>query len=324
MGTEGDGKRAPAVPDLMLPAPRKSGANVPAVSKGASKHPPRVDLDPSFDAFGEMELERSAVSSPPARSAPPLGSGRPTMEIEISHLPEPDDLDDMQIERGGAIMSGPPTAMSRAPASAPTPSRAPAASARPSGSGLDVAYRRMDPRRAIAHDGPSVLEHVLAWAFAFVPFGGAVAALLRYMHRHGRTVTGLLPHAFDATSSVQSGGVAIGALIVGTMLGVLGLKVRPRSYAMLASAGLLLLIAIAMVTVALVATEENPTPADGALLVPYAVPLGVLLFGFALARRGVALFLDGGLRRGVAVLAGATGGAIAFAAFEWSMLAAFV
>ena len=50
---------------------------------------------------------------------------------------------------------------------------------------------------------------------------------------------------------------------------------------MIGSGGTWLLASLAMITVTLVATDEHPTPPDGALLIPYVVPLGLLLLGLA-------------------------------------------
>ena len=67
--------------------------------------------------------------------------------------------------------------------------------------------------------------------------------------------------------------------VLAIAIGFLGLKLEPRSYAMVASAGALVLASLAMVTVTLVSTDENPGPADGALLMPYLLPLAMLSLG---------------------------------------------
>lgn len=286
--SEGDDKRRPAVPDLVIPPPRPSGAGFQAVTPPAANPvaPPRIDL--ALDDFGEMEIERGGGTSLPPMSSAPLPSRAPV------------------------------SSLAPRPSHAPVPSRAPVAV---SGSGLDVAYRREDARTAPRLAAPSMLVHVAAWLLTVLPFGGALYALLRHAHRPGRTFTGLLPHAFDATSLVQSAGVAIACIVVGVLLGALGLKLRPRSLGMLGAAALLLLMALAMVTVALVATEEG-APADGALLVPYLLPTAVALLGLGVAHRARFLFRDGGVgARVLAPVVSALGGAAVFAALEFSSAA---
>ncbi|MBN9165987.1 MAG: hypothetical protein BGO98_11670 [Myxococcales bacterium 68-20] len=227
---------------------------------------------------------------------------------------------DMEIERGGALVSLPPSSslrpgsMSNRPAS--MSGRPPA-----SGSGLEISYRRMDAVARVA-TGPSTAVKLLAWVLPIVLFAGTLAGLVKLAHHAGgRDVVRLLPHAFDASSTPQSGAVAGGALVIAIALGFLGLKLRPRSYAMLGSATALVITSLAMVTVTLVSTEEHPAPPDGALLIPYVVPFAVLLLGLGVAGRGRSLFLRGGGHRAGSLLAALAGGAIVFAALELSALA---
>ena len=240
----------------------------------------------------------------------------PQVSIDIKH----DEDFDMEIERGGALVSLPPSSslrpgsMSNRPAS--MSGRPPA-----SGSGLEVSYRRMDAVARVA-TGPSTVVKLLAWGLPIVLFGGTIAGLVKVAHLAGRgDLVRLLPHAFDASSTPQSGAVAGGALVLAIALGFLGLKLRPRSYAMLVAAAALVITSLAMVTVTLVSTEEHPAPPDGALLIPYVVPFAILMLGLGVAGRGPSLFLGGGGRRAGSVLAAVAGGAIAFAAVELSALA---
>lgn len=227
-----------------------------------------------------------------------------------------DDME-MEIDRGG----GAPLAL-EAPASSsrgapPSSRRGPASS-----SGLDVAYRRLDPKPVLEDDGPGAGARAAAWAVPLVVFAATIGALVRAVHRAGgHTLAQTLPHAFDASSTIQSGGFAGAALVVAIAIGVVGLRVEPRSYAMLASAGAMVIASLAMVTVTLVSTEGNPSPPDGALLIPYVIPFALLSLALGALARGPVLFLDGGARRARAIGAAMVGGALAFAAFEISALA---
>ena len=282
-----------------MPSARPKPAPGPAEASG------------SFGGDFGMNLERGpAVSAPPA-SMTSRAPAAPQVSIDIKG----DDDFDMEIERGGALVSLPPASslrpdsMSNRPASM---SGRPAAS----GLGLEIAYRRMDAVASVAR-GPSAVVKILAWALPIVLFAGTLAGLVKLAHHAGgRDLMRLLPHAFDASSTPQSGAVAGGALVLAIAVGFIGLKLRPRSYAMLGSAAALVLTSLAMVTVTLVSTEEHPTPPDGALLIPYIVPFAVLLLGLGIAGRGPSLFLRGGGRRASSVLAAVAGGAIVFAAIE--------
>jgi hypothetical protein len=293
-----------AIPDLDLPPPsvKTSGRPQPVIS---NKPAPPAAAD-----FGGIEIERGG-----GLSAPPSGAMRaaPHVAIEIGGG---DDFD-MELERGGAIVSQPPASSGR-----PIASRAPASmSGRPQTSGLDVAYRRMDPKVVVA-TGPSSAQKVLARVLPLVMFVGTIAGLVKVAHRPGGLhVLSLMPHAFDASSTAQSGGFAGGALVLAIGLGFVGLTLRPRSYAFVVSAAALVITSLAMVTVTLVSTDEHPGPPDGALLIPYVLPFAVLAIGFGLAGRGRHLFLRGGASRGLALLAALGGGAVVFAAIEISKLA---
>ena len=255
-----------------------------------------------------MDLERAPVSAPPSS----LTDRRVAVKQVSISIANDDDFG-MELERGGAMTSLVPPTSARP--SGP-------ASGRPAASGLDVAYRRLDPKRVVA-TGPSAGEKIAAWVVPIVVTLAAAGALTNLAHRPGgRNVVSLVPHAFDASSTAQSGAFAGVALVVAIALGFTGLKLNRRSYAMVGSAVAFLLASLAMVTVTLVSTDEHPGPPDGALLIPYVVPLGVSLLGLGVAGRAPALFLQGGSRRIGAVAAAVVGGALVFAAIEVSALAA--
>jgi hypothetical protein len=215
-----------------------------------------------------------------------------------------DDWDD-GIERGGGYE---PAISSRAPA-APA---APASSRAPASLNLDVAYRR---QTAPVHEyeAPSFLEKAGGRALALLGIAAAVVPLVKYIHRPGRFfVTKLLPHAYDATSLAQAGTVA-GVLLVGSIaVGYMGIKARPRSWSMVISAVVILLSSLAMVTVALVSTDEAPSPPDGARLIPYTIPLAFILIGLGVSSRGQYSYYDGGAKRVLPFVAGLCGGLLVY------------
>ena len=286
----------PAIPDLDLP-PRK--VSTPRLAVPVVSAPPAASADVDL---GGMPIERS-VTAPPASGAPQSG---PRREVAISI--EDDDPLGMEIERTGQPITM-ATAHSRRPATGGA-----------SASGLEVAYQRSDLERAVAPAGPSALEVVGSYAVPITGFAVAAAALLMLAHHPGgRPLLALSPRAFDASSASASGAVAIGAFVVAILLGYAGLKVRPRSYAILVASATMLLASLAMVTVTLVATDEHPSPPDGALLVPYLVPASLLALALGLGGRGIALFRRGGLgRRLLSPAVAAIGGAMAFGALELS------
>ena len=112
-------------------------------------------------------------------------------------------------------------------------------------------------------------------------------------------------------SGLLAGVLSAGALAI--VLGFIGFRLKPRSWAFVVSAGFMLLASLAMVTVTLVSTENNETPPDGSLLIPWVVPI-------ALASLAIGLAMRARLRVAALPLA-LLGGAIAFAAFEVSKLA---
>lgn len=280
------------VPDLDVPVKRSAPA-APVIADDALAAKPTV-----------MPPEAPELRAPPSRVPEHLPGS-------VSVGNDADDFD-MEIERAGALASM--ESMSTYKATPATP-RGPIASS----SGLEVSHRRpMSSQRSIGDDDePSTKTKVLTNAGAFVLFAGAIAALVKVAHRTGgRSITSLLPHAFDGTSVVHAGGVAGASFVLAIVLGFVGFRLRPRSWAFVVSAGAMLVASLAMVTVTLVSTENNETPPDGSLLIPWIVPVALIALALGLAWRA---------RMRIAALPLALiGGAIAFAAFEVSKLASML
>jgi hypothetical protein len=199
-------------------------------------------------------------------------------------------------------------------------------SGRPSNAGLELGA----PLRRSARTEPSArraevgfLAKLLGTVIALVLLGGTAAALFRFVHHPGgRSLTALLPHAFDGLSATDSGAVAIVALVVAVTVIFVGLRLKPHAWFVVLSGGALLLLALAMVTVTLASTGDNPTPPDGVLLVPYLAPAALVLLALGIAGRAGRIMAGarGARRLGGAPLA-VLAGALAFLAFEVSGLA---
>lgn len=303
-----------SVPDLDVPGASRARRSLNVASTSASPPvPPTSVRSAAAAAFSDV-----ALSAPPQKAIP----------IESMD----DDDFDMQIERN-LTTSAMPTAMSSPTSSTPGLDRSSGLhAARPSGphrtsSGLDLGA----PQRASARPERSELEEEVGLGARLVGFCGALlvlgltaGALFQSLHRAGgRPVTSSLPHAFDGTSANESGAIALVSLVVAVALVFVGLRLQPRAWSIVASGGTLLLLALAMVTVTLASTGENPTPPDGALLVPYVAPVAVLLLALGMGvRAGRILGRAHGLRRLGGLPLAAIAGALAFAAFEASRLAA--
>lgn len=276
--------RAPTddVPDLVLPTPSRN-----MTSKAPVAPPPRI--------------------SSPQITAPPPGNHK---EIALTPSSDDDDDFDMQIEREGAAimpMSQPMT----------TPRATPRSSSLDLGAPLRTSGR---PQRGAVEEA-ALGAKVVGYLVAFAVFAGVAGVLVKIAHRAGgRPVTGLLPRAFDGSSTVHSGAVSLGALVLAIAVGYVGVRSRPRSIGFLASAAALLVTSLAMVTVTLVTTEENPAPADGLLLLPYVVPAAIVFFGVGLAERAGTLFSQSSARKAGAVPLAAIAGLLAFVAYETSFL----
>jgi hypothetical protein len=310
------------VPDLDL-TPRKISTPRHPAQPNAGRTPAKATPSPSLDVgLGDdhgMALERSNVTGMPGMPGSPAGRGHGQVAASIG---ETDEFS-MDFERTGPFMAPTPPGRPIAGGSPSPPASAhPNTSARPASSGLEVAYKRSDLEdQPSDRSGPSLARSAGAYAVTAIGFAAGFESLAKLVHRHGgRSFISLFPHAFDASSSIQSGAFALSALAAAIAVGAIGVKLRPRSHAMIVSGGMLLLASLAMVTVTLVSLDEHPTPADGALLIPYVMPPAFAFLGFGVAGRGAPLFLRGGVRRGSALLAGFAGGALVLIAVEISRL----
>jgi hypothetical protein len=296
---------APSVPELRAAAPVApsiSGASAPPASGRGSS--------PALPSGPPQTSRASAPSAQP-------GSGR---SIAFDGGDDDDDDFDMEIERNVAGTSLPTAQSSRTSGTH--------AAARPSGKlGLELAA----PSRMVREKAERTPEDYepgtgikLAGLALVTLIGGATAfALWNYVHHAGGfDVMKSMPHAFDGTSATESGAISLVSFVVAVIVGFVGLRFKPHAWAVVAAGGTILLLALAMVTVTLASTGENPTPPDGALLVPYLFPAALLMFAIGVEGRAARLFATSyGARRLSAVPIAALGGAIAFLAFEASRFA---
>ena len=289
-----------AIPDLeMAPSTR-----VPATSAA----PPPSSRSHNPPAFADRV--RSAA---PPKVDPSMGAGR--------NLSFDDDDDsgglDMEIERNLAMT--------------PYASGAPGAqtSARPSSGrpGLELAAPSRMARAAAAEpqyaDEPGTGMKLAGFALSIVIAGATAFSLWKYVyHARGFDITRALPHAFNGTSATESGVISLVGLVAAIGLGFAGLKLRPHAWAIVASGGLMLLLAIAMVTVALGSSGENSVPPDGGLLVPYLLPASVLVLSLGLVGRAGRRFAVGqGARKALTLPFAMIAGAVGYLAFEVSRFA---
>lgn len=286
-GTDGGTSGSLDIPDLVVPVRRASG------TMGAVAQPPKPTPAPA-----------------PKAAVPTHG---------IDFTAEDDDLD-MHIERDFTGPSSSTSHSSRAPASGLVAKHGAASS------GLEVTHRRLDAQRKQTYDvyEPSLLVKVMGPLLSLVVTGGAAFGLVRSVHKPGGfSPMAHLPHAFDGTSMTSSGVVSLVTLALAITLGFLGMRLRPRSWAFVASAAVLFFMALAMVTVALASTGENSAPPDGALLLPYMIPAFVALFGLGVMGRAANAFTrEGALPKLATIPLAALAGAILFAAYETSRFAA--
>ncbi|MBS2014621.1 MAG: protein kinase [Deltaproteobacteria bacterium] len=290
------------VPELDVPVPASARVPAASTSRAPNAPPAAVSARPSAPAN---------VSAPPA--APGHGIAFDT--------PDDDDFD-MQIERNTASSTFEMSQSMRS--AAPAAARASGAP-RVSATGLEIAHVRTGARRAIIdeEEPPSIGARLAGFAVTAVVLGGVTAALVRFAKpTGGLALTKLVPHAFDGTSAPESGVVALTGLVLAIALGFAGIKLTPRSWAWVGSAGALLLLSLAMVTVTLASTGENPEPPDGALLVPYLAPAALLLFGLGVGGRAASLFAREGASRKIgAVPIAVIAGVLCFVAYASSKLA---
>lgn len=315
------------VPELDLPgAAPPSSARAPQPPPGPLPEVPALEVPPPSQRGGPPASPRaSAPSLAGPRSGPmPVSAARPP-------LPSGDDFD-MEIQRDVSVANMAPAVSSRgsSPSMPSVPSmtgpRSSGAFRAPTASGLELARSRPVARsRASAYeDAPSTALVVGGHVLAAVVFGATAFGLSRIAHAPGgRPLTAMLPGAFDGSSAPESGVVSIFCLVLAVALGWGGLKMRPRSWALVVSAGAMLLTSLAMVTVTLASSGEAGTPPDGVLLLPYLVPLALLALGVGVAGRGARMFADEGVGKKLAAVPIAViAGALAFLAFEVSRLAA--
>jgi hypothetical protein len=234
-----------------------------------------------------------------------------------------DDDFDMEIERNTAMTSLPGATSAHAHG-AHAPGAPPSSAHRP---GLELAApSRMARERSTARyaaSEPGIGTKLAGVALGTVIAGATAVALRKYMHHTGGyDVTRALPHAFDGSSAPESGALSLFALVLAVALGFLGLKVRPHAWGIIGAGGAMMLLALAMVTVTLASTGENPTPPDGALLVPYLFPAALLLGSLGIVGRAARRFAVGrGARRAGSIPVAAIAGLVAFLAFETSRFA---
>lgn len=317
------------IPDLDLP-PRSGRSAAPAPRTSVPKMAAvALDVPPSSGPDSGRSAAPASTRDGPARSA----SSARMLAVQVAPpaiaFGGDDDDFDMEIERNVAS-STMPTAMSSRPSGTDLAARPSMHGGRPSGhaiasTGLEIAHVRARSRSHEEEDGrgPRITDRIVGYVVAGAVFAGAAAGLARLAHHAGgRSLERLMPHAFDGTSAPESGVVALVSLVFAVVLGFAGLKLTPRAWSFVASGGAMLLVALAMVTVTLASTGENPEPPDGALLFPYLFPAAVLLASLGVTGRAAWLFARGGVgRRLGSIPVAAIAGAIAFLAYEMSRLA---
>lgn len=288
---------ASAVPELDIPMVPSSRRSAPASSAS------RVVAATSVRTAAAQAFSDASLSSAAPRS----------VAFDVA----PDDDFDMEIERNLATSIVPaPTSSRPSGLHAGRPSV-------PSNAGLELGA----PLRRSARTEPSerraavgLFAKLLGLVVALALFGGTAGALHHFVHRPGgRSLTALLPHAFDGLSATDSGAVAVVTLVVAAIVIFVGLRLRPHAWLVVLSGGALLLMALAMVTVTLASTGDNPTPPDGVLLVPFLAPASLLLLALGMTTRAGRMMARGG--RVSAVPLAVLAGALAFVAFEVSRLA---
>jgi hypothetical protein len=309
-----------SVPVRSAPAPAPSSPPyvppVPDLEIAPSTRAPVISAPPPSNrgpAPATTQPPASVRSAAPPQVDPTMGAGR-----NLSFDDDDDGGLGMEIERNLAMT--------------PYASGAPGAhtSARPAGGmrpGLELAAPSRMARAAAAEpqyaDEPGTGMKLAGLALSAVIAGGTAFSLWKYVyHARGFDITRALPHAFNGTSATESGIISLVGLVTAIGLGFAGLKLRPHAWAIVASGGLMLLLAIAMVTVTLGSTGESNVPPDGGLLVPYLLPASVLLLALGLVGRAGRRFAVGqGGRKALVLPFAAIAGAVGYLAFELSRFA---
>ncbi len=152
---------------------------------------------------------------------------------------------------------------------------------------------------------------------------GVLAAGMRFIYNPaGYNPMQLLPSAFDGTSMIISAAVSLVSVALCVAFGIGAFRGDKRTYGFLITALGFMLIGIAMITVTLASSGDMSAPPDGALLIPYVIPLvsvgwsiGAMEWGFWQWRTGIAA------NRGISVACAVGSGALAFLTIELSPLA---
>jgi serine/threonine protein kinase len=339
---------AAEVPDLDLPVvdPTASTPTKPVPKPTTSAAPPQIVMPrasspgiqapsapPRSPSGSAPQLRAPTGSSPqlraPTGSAPQIRQSAPDLAPSSSRMQamtfDPHDDDEMEIERDVVTASMPASGSMHGRPSSGAMRAAPPPRIAATASGLELAAQRSGLTEHY-DEAPSLLTSIAAILVPLICFGGALFALAKFAHRPGGLdPLHLMPHAFDGSSVAESGVVAVVSFIVALALGAFGLKFHPRSWAMVASGGTMLLTALAMVTVTLASSGENPMPPDGALLIPYLGPLSLACLALGIAGRGRYLFLRDSIGMKIAAVPlAAFAGAVAFIAVESSRFASFL
>lgn len=277
---------------------------------------PSLDVLPAVPDLGpvrrSVSSQKIAAVQAPSQPAARISQNMPAVQLEED---DDDDPFGMQIQRNLGTVDLPTATSSRA---------APPMAARPArvSSGLELSHSRADTFVRDDDEEPRAVARVGGLALAMVILGGVAFALVRFAHRaQGIKVVGLLPHAFDGSSAMQSGVVSGVAIVLAVAFGFIGLKTTPRSWALVGSAVASMLIGLAMVTVMLASTGEGGAPPDGALLVPYLTPFVIAGISLTFGVRAGWLFADRRIgRKLLSVPVAALGGVVMYVAYETSKL----
>jgi hypothetical protein len=289
---------------------------VPDLELGPSTRAPAVSAPPPQRAPAAAPPPAVRSASPPKFDPSSMGSGK-----TLSFDDDDDDPFDMEIERNVSNVSAAHSSSSRGPGAGPRPS----GGLRP---GLELAAPSRMARAAAAAepqyaDEPGIALKAAGTLLSSVIAGGTAFLLWKYVyHARGFDVTRALPHAFDGTSATASGVISLVALVVAIGVGFVGLKLRPHAWTVVAAGGVTLLLAIAMITVTLGSTGENSVPPDGGLLVPYLLPLAIVLVALGIVgRAGRRFAMAYGARKLVTLPIATIAGVVGYVAFELSRFA---
>ena len=175
------------------------------------------------------------------------------------------------------------------------------------------------PKRPAAPSGPSTGSTVAGVAVDAVLALGSLGALLRFVHRpSGISLKAIVPHAFDGTSAIAAGVVALVAVALTVAFFVAGLR-APRSWSLLFGGFGALLSAMVMIVVTFSTTPSDPpTPPESAFILPFVLPLVLLGLAAWAASFGFRRWRGGGGGRALLIPFAILSGALLFGAFEVS------